>query len=73
MLLRRTGDATGKKQIGPHNWYQQGCRLLIEKQDARSGSWKGIGIQQDEAISTSVVLLFLGTPIQQDANKNRDR
>jgi hypothetical protein len=67
--LERAGRLTGRRFFGEHDWYEIGCRYLVETQDGE-GFWRGGGgafqHDQDPIISTSFALLFLAkgrTPV----------
>ncbi|HEY2881549.1 MAG TPA: DUF4159 domain-containing protein, partial [Pirellulales bacterium] len=43
-----------------HDWYREGAKMLLAKQDPLSGYWKGDGVAESvPQISTSFALLFL--------------
>lgn len=52
--LERMGALVGVAFLGAHDWYQEGARFLVERQD-ESGSWQG-GTDLSE---TCFALLFL--------------
>ena len=52
--LERMGALVGVAFFGEHDWYQEGARFLVERQD-ESGSWQG-GTDMSE---TCFALLFL--------------
>ena len=41
--LERTGRMTAQRFIGDHDWYREGCDMLVRAQDNLSGVWKGTG------------------------------
>jgi len=58
--VERTGRLTARRFFGGHDWYREGCDLLVRRQDGLSGYWKGTGHAEDAPeIATSLVLLFL--------------
>jgi hypothetical protein len=65
--IERTGRLTGQRYLGGHDWYEVGCRFLVENQKA-DGCWQNAGSPLDgwPLISTSFALLFLSkgrTPV----------
>ena len=56
--LERTARLTGLRHFGPHDWYREGCELLVSRQDVVQGFFPpGAG---DEVVSaTAFGLLFL--------------
>jgi hypothetical protein len=65
--LERAGRLTGQRYFGGHDWYEVGCRYLVDTQKA-DGSWTGHGRTLDHwpVIATSFSLLFLSkgrTPV----------
>ena len=58
--LERVGRLTGLRLIGGHDWYREGCSVLLSIQNAIDGSWKGIGVFEDNPlVATAFSLLFL--------------
>ncbi|MEX0676179.1 MAG: DUF4159 domain-containing protein [Pirellulales bacterium] len=58
--LERTGRMTARRFIGDHDWYREGCDMLVGKQDNLSGFWAGVGsAESNQVIGTSFALLFL--------------
>jgi hypothetical protein len=58
--IERLGRFSGERFIGPHDWYREGCKWLVENQQ-KDGSWSG-----GSEPSTSFALLFLSkgrTPV----------
>jgi len=51
--MERVGGLTGLNQFGPHDWYREGSRFLVEAQEP-VGSWPG-----DKQSNTCFALLFL--------------
>jgi hypothetical protein len=46
--------------LEPHDWYREGCEVLIETQDKFTHRWTGQGsVENDPTIATSLALLFL--------------
>jgi hypothetical protein len=67
--VERAGRLSGQRFFGGHDWYEVGCRYLVNQQKA-DGSWSGIvGVGTFDhwpVIATSFSLLFLSkgrTPI----------
>jgi hypothetical protein len=67
--VERAGRLTGQRFFGGHDWYEVGCRYLVDIQKA-DGSWVGGGIghpfDQAPVVATSFALLFLSkgrTPV----------
>ncbi|HEY1861486.1 MAG TPA: DUF4159 domain-containing protein, partial [Gemmataceae bacterium] len=71
--LERVGRLSGLRFLGDHDWYREGCKVLVDNQSLEDGSWKGtgreerrLGYDQWPVINTSFALLFLSkgrTPI----------
>ncbi len=58
--VERVGRLTGKRFFGPHDWYREGARWLLDVQARRDGSWHGAALfERDPVIPTSFALLFL--------------
>ncbi|MBL4886323.1 MAG: terpene cyclase/mutase family protein, partial [Planctomycetaceae bacterium] len=58
--LERAGRLSGRRFFGTHDWYREGARALLNKQNKRNGSWKGMGVGEDnEVVGTPLSLLFL--------------
>jgi hypothetical protein len=63
--LERTGRLTGQRFFGGHDWYEIGCRYLVNNQNVEGG-WQRAGIDGPPVIATSFALLFLAkgrTPV----------
>jgi hypothetical protein len=65
--IERAGRLTGQRYFGGHDWYEVGCRFLVQAQKA-DGSWNGGQRTLDHwpVIATSFSLLFLAkgrTPV----------
>jgi hypothetical protein len=67
--IERAGRLTGQRYFGGHDWYEVGCRYLVDIQKA-DGSWQGgVGGHQLDGspiVATSFALLFLSkgrTPV----------
>jgi hypothetical protein len=60
-FVGRVKDPATKEMVAaPHDWYREGAAELIRLQKASlNGSWKGIGLENDPTIGTSLALLFL--------------
>ncbi|MBX9623189.1 MAG: DUF4159 domain-containing protein [Gemmataceae bacterium] len=65
--IERLGRLSGRRFIGTHDWYREGCEYLVKAQDPQTGAIaKGRGIDGSDVISTAFGLLFLSkgrTPI----------
>jgi len=65
--MERLGRISGQRFIGIHDWYREGCELLVKLQDPTDGSiTRGKGIDGATILSTSFALLFLSkgrTPV----------
>jgi hypothetical protein len=52
--------ANGDAVPDPHDWYREGCEVLLETQDKFTHRWTGQGsVENDPTIATSLALLFL--------------
>lgn len=65
--IERAGRLSGRRFLGGHDWYREGCDLLVKMQQ-RDGSWMVSGQLTDgwPVVSTSFALLFLAkgrTPV----------
>ncbi|MBI1830648.1 MAG: DUF4159 domain-containing protein [Planctomycetes bacterium] len=64
--LERVGRLSGFRFFGEHDWYREGCKLLVKRQDD-DGSWgKRSGFDRWPQVNTSFALLFLSkgrTPV----------
>jgi len=64
--LERAGRLTGMRFFGEHDWYREGCELLVKEQEG-SGAWKTrAGWDRWPHVNTSFALLFLSkgrTPV----------
>jgi hypothetical protein len=69
--LERLGRLSGLRFFGTHDWYREGCKLLVSLQSTRQedyGCWPSQGIKFDHwpLVNTSFALLFLSkgrTPV----------
>jgi len=73
--IERTGRLTGLRFLGRHDWYREGCQLLVTQHHPEraqngqrpDGSWEGPGTWDVwPVVSTSFALLFLSkgrTPV----------
>jgi len=65
--LERAGRLSGLRFIGNHDWYREGCEFLVDAQDPKDGSWKGLPpFEGSSLVNTCFGLLFLSkgrTPI----------
>jgi hypothetical protein len=58
--VERVGRLSGRRFLGPHDWYRAGAQKLLNMQDKLSGYWRGTGhSESNPLISTSFALLFL--------------
>jgi hypothetical protein len=67
--IERVGRLTGQRYLGGHDWYEVGCRFLVDIQKP-DGHWEGMGGKNQldgwPVVSTSFSLLFLAkgrTPV----------
>ncbi len=63
--VERTGRLTGRRFFGGHDWYEIGCRYLVDSQQG-DDSWQRNGLDGPPIIATSFALLFLAkgrTPV----------
>ena len=58
--VERVGRMTGRRFIGDHDWYREGCEFLVDKQDKLDHSWIGGLGENDPIVGTAFALLFLG-------------
>ncbi len=65
--IERVGRLSGLRYLGNHDWYREGCKFLVEKQNKIDGSWQLAGAWDNwPVVSTSFALLFLSkgrTPV----------
>jgi hypothetical protein len=77
--MERLGRISGQRFIGTHDWYRDGCELLVGKWDSDKKEWvggmqdplegwisKGSNIDAERTLSTAFALLFLSkgrTPV----------
>ena len=60
--LERACRLAGRRFVGPHDWYREGAKHLLDIQNQSNGSWQGRethGDDKDKTIETSFALLFL--------------
>lgn len=63
--LERAGRLTNRRfivhpQLGAYDWYREGVKFLIPRQDGLSGYWAGTGhVEKDPVMGTALALLFL--------------
>ena len=58
--LERAGRLSGNRYIGAADWYREGARELVAKQDRAEGFWRGTNNPEtNPLIATSFALLFL--------------
>jgi hypothetical protein len=64
--VQRTGRLTGRRFLGNHDWYQEGCAYLLRAQNP-DGFWQPqSGFDTNRVVATSFALLFLSegrTPV----------
>jgi hypothetical protein len=65
--IERSGRLSGRRFLGQHDWYREGCKYLVETQ-REDGAWyiANSGFDRWPVVSTSFALLFLSkgrTPI----------
>jgi hypothetical protein len=64
--IERLGRFSGQRFIGPHDWYREGCKWLVDSQQ-KNGTWNlGSSSTDGHPLSTSFALLFLSkgrTPV----------
>jgi hypothetical protein len=67
--IERVGRLTGQRFLGGHDWYEVGCRFLVDIQKP-DGHWEGMGGRNQldgwPVVATSFALLFLAkgrTPV----------
>lgn len=60
-FIGRVKDPATKEMVAaPHDWYREGAAELLRLQkESLNGSWRGIGLENDPTIGTSLALLFL--------------
>jgi hypothetical protein len=56
--LERAGILAGAETLGPHRWYLEGAKFLVEKQSA-DGSWEHAGDWNKPVWNTCFAILFL--------------
>jgi hypothetical protein len=65
--IERVGRLSGQRFLGEHDWYREGCALLVGMQNKEEGSWsRASQFDTFPVISTSFALLFLSkgrTPV----------
>ncbi len=58
--IERTGRLTGQRFLGDHDWYREGAKFLLRRQDSLKGFWRGDGpVEQDLLVASSFAILFL--------------
>ncbi len=58
--VERAGRLSGRRFFGDHDWYREGAGFLINNQDARDATWKGVGPYESRpVVGTALSLLFL--------------
>lgn len=66
--LERVGRLSGQRffasrkpggTVELHDWYREGCQVLVKVQDPLTNSWTGMGAGENDEIGTSFALLFL--------------
>ncbi|MBX9583583.1 MAG: DUF4159 domain-containing protein [Gemmataceae bacterium] len=65
--IERLGRLSGRRFIGTHDWYREGCEYVVRAQDPQTGAIsKARGIEGSDIIQTAFGLLFLSkgrTPV----------
>ena len=64
--IERAGRLTGRRLLAGHDWYREGCELLVGIQHEDGAWYLPMNIDSAAAVSTSFALLFLSkgrTPI----------
>ncbi|GIW80460.1 MAG: hypothetical protein KatS3mg105_2267 [Gemmatales bacterium] len=65
--IERAGRLSGRRFLGEHDWYREGCEQLVRWQNKETGAWDSRGIHdQWRIVNTSFALLFLAkgrTPV----------
>ena len=58
--LERAGRFSGRRFVGPHDWYRDGAKELLRLQKG-SGAWQGVASigEDNSTVATSFALLFL--------------
>ncbi len=58
--MERAGRLAGLRFFGPHDWYRDGAKELISRQNRLEGSWSSTGHGEENAnVGTPLALLFL--------------
>ncbi|WP_459556881.1 DUF4159 domain-containing protein [Lacunimicrobium album] len=58
--LERAGRLSGQRFFGDNDWYRDGVRKILQRQNGANGEWRGLGsIEAEPTIGTSLALLFL--------------
>jgi hypothetical protein len=65
--IERLGRLSGQRFLVNHDWYREGCAILVDLQNKDEGSWSRASLHDSwPVISTSFALLFLSkgrTPV----------
>ncbi len=79
--LERAGRLTGRRYIGGHDWYREGCEQLLQLQAIPLGKFQARGIEEgNDFTETAFALLFLAkgkrqtliSRLQYDSNLPQD-
>jgi len=57
--LERVGRLTGQRFFNQHDWYREGCQIILQRQIPASGHYANGGGENDRTTDTSLALLFL--------------
>ncbi len=57
--IERVGRLTNRRFLGEHDWYRAGADRLVSRELGHADFWRGIEIENNERIATSLALLFL--------------
>jgi len=57
--LERVGRLTGQRFFNQHDWYREGCQIILQRQIPASGHYANGGGENDRTTDTALALLFL--------------
>ena len=57
--LERVGRLTGQRYFNRHDWYREGCQVILQRQVPASGYFANGGGENDRNTDTAMALLFL--------------
>jgi hypothetical protein len=57
--LERVGRLTGQRFFNGHDWYREGCKVILQRQIPASGYYSNGGGEDDRTTDTALALLFL--------------